>query len=311
MRHYLAHGYHVTSDVELPLPPAEQQSSSDLFVSAGPPRDIEIDPPAGEVLADFAVPDVRAIHTFTRTATSISLRYYEFCDFEADRALTRVVGFPHTGVDPGVTAVLVAGGVLAVRLMLDGHLVLHASAVEVDGRALAVVGSSGMGKSTTATLMSAAGHPLVSDDVLRVDVSASDEVVVWPGAAETRLRDKAVDLAQLFSGPSRAYRTPDGRMAVRAPVVSAAPLPLGAVIIPVPTRDSSSVEAIRVTGAAAHLELSRHPRVLGWREPRGLDRQFQLLGDLVDRVPIFLAKIPWGPPFSPAVAEQLRSLLSG
>lgn len=309
MRHYRAHGYHITSDIELPLPTTDQQSPSDLFVSAGPAHDVANTPPPGEVLADLVVPDVRAIHTVTRTGTGVHLRYYEFCDFEADQELTRVVGFPHVGVHPGVTAVLASGGVLAVRLMLDGHLVLHASAVNVDGRALAVVGSSGMGKSTVATLMSATGHALISDDVLRVDVSTSDEMLVWPGAVETRLREKAASLAELFAGPSRARTTPDGRLAVMAPEVIEAPLPLGAVIIPLPMRDIPAVDATRVTGVAAHLELSRHPRVLGWCERSGQDRQFQLLGDLVERVPVYLAKIPWGPPFSPAVAEQLRSLV--
>jgi hypothetical protein len=311
MLHYRAHGYHITSDTELPLPVADPQPSSDLVMNIGPPRDVANTSPPGEVLAHFAVPNVRAIHTVTRTGTGLHLRYHEFCDFEADSGLTRAVGFPHTGVDPGVATVLASGGVLAVRLMLDGHLVLHASAVDVDGRALAVVGSSGMGKSTVATLMSATGHALVSDDVLRVDASTSDEMLVWPGSVETRLREKAASLAEMFASASSARTTSDGRLAVRAPRVIEAPVPLGAVIIPLPTRDISSVEATRVTGAAAHLQLIGHPRVLGWCEPSGLDRQFELLADLVDRVPVFRVKIPWGPPFSLSVAEQIRLLVPG
>ena len=54
----------------------------------------------------------------------------------------------------------------AAWLRLRGVPALHASAVAVGGAALAVVGSAGAGKSTTAAARAARGHAVVADDVL-------------------------------------------------------------------------------------------------------------------------------------------------
>jgi hypothetical protein len=51
--------------------------------------------------------------------------------------------------------------------------------------------------------------------------------------------------------------------------------------------------------------LSRYPRVLGWQDAATLGTAFQALGDLVERVPVFEATVPWGPPFAEGVLEGL------
>jgi hypothetical protein len=53
--------------------------------------------------------------------------------------------------------------------ILRGEYSLHASAVVIDGGALAVMGFSGAGKSTTVTALSRLGHELIVDDVVPVD----------------------------------------------------------------------------------------------------------------------------------------------
>lgn len=67
---------------------------------------------------------------------------------------------------------LILGVGFGVLLMQQGHLVLHASAVNVNGNAIAFLGNSGSGKSTMATFLSKKGYPLITDDVL---VSKMDE----------------------------------------------------------------------------------------------------------------------------------------
>lgn len=51
----------------------------------------------------------------------------------------------------------------------QGRLVLHGSAVEIKGAAVAFLGESGMGKSTLATSFAVAGHPFLTDDGLLID----------------------------------------------------------------------------------------------------------------------------------------------
>ena len=77
--------------------------------------------------------------------------------------------------------------VLPMALSRQGRLVLHASAVEIDGAALVFVGLSGRGKSTLATSFALQGHALVVDDGLLLEPSAHGWMAL-PGEAAVRLR---------------------------------------------------------------------------------------------------------------------------
>jgi len=57
------------------------------------------------------------------------------------------------------------GPVLAVICYLRGSLPLHASAVRIGGRVVAIAGKSGAGKSTLAVALSSRGHALITDDI--------------------------------------------------------------------------------------------------------------------------------------------------
>jgi hypothetical protein len=63
-------------------------------------------------------------------------------------------------------AVYLLGPVLGFVLLLRGTNCLHASAVAVDGGAMAVVGPAGAGKSTTAAALVRRGFPVLSEDVV-------------------------------------------------------------------------------------------------------------------------------------------------
>lgn len=68
---------------------------------------------------------------------------------------------------------LVRGPGLRSVLVRRGAVVVHASAVAIDGRAVAFTGPSGRGKSTTAGACLAAGHDLLVDDVLPITLCAA------------------------------------------------------------------------------------------------------------------------------------------
>jgi hypothetical protein len=71
--------------------------------------------------------------------------------------------------------------VLPLAAALQGVEVLHASAVAVDGRAVALIAASGTGKTTIAAHLVAAGADLLADDVLAVTAGAGG-VTAYPGA---------------------------------------------------------------------------------------------------------------------------------
>ncbi len=57
-------------------------------------------------------------------------------------------------------------GLLPLALARQGRVSLHAAALSCEGRLLALVGSSGVGKSTLATRLTGHGYDLVTDDLL-------------------------------------------------------------------------------------------------------------------------------------------------
>ncbi|MPZ64376.1 MAG: hypothetical protein GEU83_02220 [Pseudonocardiaceae bacterium] len=304
MQHwYRAHGLVICSEVELAMQPGMPTSGPpDLVLRRGATRAIPSDHPPGGRLAGLSKPDGTLRYSLCRDRDRVVLRYPGLCDFVGDRTLGDVTVDLHPGADPGLIAVLAAGALLAVHLRLRGELVLHASAVQLGDGALAFVGASGMGKSTLAALLCTSGHRLVTDDVLRVDLT--DGVVVHPGSTESRLRANAHQLAD--TAPAGAVRpTADGRLALRAPAHAGEPLPLVACLVPLPSRNAVEVSVQRLAGPRALLRMLQFPRVVGWIEPASTAREFQALADLVGQVPIFEARVPWGPPFWPDVVPGL------
>jgi hypothetical protein len=83
------------------------------------------------------------------------------------------------------------GPVLAALLQQRGDLVLHASAVEIDGAAVGFLGGRGAGKSTMAAALLRRGYPLLTDDILAVSLEDGSPRVL-PGFPQLKLWPDAV-----------------------------------------------------------------------------------------------------------------------
>lgn len=122
---------------------------------------------------------------------------------------------PAPEVDEETLRLFLLGAVMAALLHQRGLLVLHASAVCVDGGVVAFVGEKGWGKSTAAAALHARGHSLVTDDLLAVEVDPSGTSLVLPGfpqlklfpsAAAATLGDDPQQLAPVNSGTEKRLR---------------------------------------------------------------------------------------------------------
>lgn len=303
----LTRAYGLTLRSELPLRlerPAAEHSAIDLEIQLGAPTFRREDPPPGRILLHLQAS--RQFYTGTIADDAYHLRFYGTCDIVLDRGLRRATVHLVDGADPTVVEVLASGTLLAFVLALRGEAVLHASAVQLGDVALAFVGASGMGKSTMATLLCAAGARLITDDLLRLDLTASPPRCAL-GAAEVRLRKGAGDLAARFAEPPQRRTTGDARDALSVPPTSTEGVPLATIVVPAPVHSPEfrDVSIERLDPKAAFLLLSRFPRLLGWRDEEVLRRQFQQLGEIIDAVPVHVAGLPWGPPFSDGLAEEV------
>lgn len=79
------------------------------------------------------------------------------------------------------------GTCMGVLLMQRKILPLHGSAVEINGKAYALLGDSGAGKSTLAKAFLNRGYKLLSDDVIAVTFSENQEPIVSPSYPQQKL----------------------------------------------------------------------------------------------------------------------------
>ena len=101
---------------------------------------------------------------------------------------------PEAAPLPLAHALLAAEMGMNLQLALGGrrHLLLHASSVERDGRAVLMCGESGSGKSTLAALLAARGWRLMGDEFALVDL---DTGAVWAFPRLVSLKNEGVAAA--------------------------------------------------------------------------------------------------------------------
>lgn len=161
------------------------------------------------VAAEPAVADVEiGFSSIARPRPAFEASIYEVGHREANLAWGRVGAFritggsrieidPVAGVDPKLIAFPLLGPVIACLLDQRGSHVLHASAVSVAGRGAVLMGDKGAGKSTTAGLLVSAGHRLLADDVVALEISEAGRATMMPGFPQLKLADAAAAALQL------------------------------------------------------------------------------------------------------------------
>jgi hypothetical protein len=259
-------------------------------------------PRAGRVLAELISPS--GGYCLTETDTGLTLRFGRVCEFRVDAPLLRQIRIHmYPDGDREIVPLVFAGNVLASLLSLAGRTILHASAVEYGNEGVGFLGGSGMGKSTLAALCCASGARLIADDILRLEPAASGFRCVR-GPAQVRLREGAADLADRFPRAA-TQQTADRRLALVMNAASSDHVPLRALAVPQPCRGCRQLSLERLGRVEALYALTRYARIAGWRTPEILSRQFIGFAQVVESVPVYSARIPWGPPFPSGLAVAL------
>jgi len=99
---------------------------------------------------------------------------------------------PAPDVRESVLSLPLLGPVMGLLLHLRGNLVLHASAIDVNGRGAVFLGDKGAGKSTTAGAFLAAGRRLLTDDVLAIQTHEAPFRIL-PAFPQLKLNGDAAD----------------------------------------------------------------------------------------------------------------------
>jgi hypothetical protein len=129
----------------------------------------------------------------------------QICQLEISE--TEILIFPEPEIDEQVLRSCILGSAFSVLLQLRGYLVLHASAVILQERAVAFIGFSGAGKSTTASAFLSCGYPVITDDVLAVQFSQGQPEAIPSYPVIKLLPDAVSALGQEGSDLPLLHRT--------------------------------------------------------------------------------------------------------
>lgn len=182
-----------------------------------------------------------------------------------------------------------ASSAICTLLAMRGDLVLHASAVQVARRAVLFCGPTGRGKSTLARTLGEAGHPVLGEDGVAVELG-EDGPVVYPGARGIRVRVPAANggaNTDLVADPAPGEPTPCSVAAV--------------ALLGERGGESLSVEPLEPPRALALL--TSHLVHSGSREE--IAAAFERLARLLHTVPAFRAGLPDDLAALPAAAPRL------
>jgi hypothetical protein len=109
----------------------------------------------------------------------------------------QIVFTPESEASAEDIPIFILGTVFGILLHQREQIVLHASAVEVNGRAVVFCGASGAGKSTLAAALAQRNYRLITDDVCAITLSADAAPMVHPDGRQLKLWAQAIKKLEL------------------------------------------------------------------------------------------------------------------
>ena len=228
-------------------------------------------------------PDGTSWTDFHRVDGGYVLRFPEMADFDVSADGAAVVCHPVPGVPDATIRHLHLNQVLPLALSKQGKLVFHASAVEVDGSAIAFAGVSGRGKSTLAASFAIAGHRFLTDDGLVVEPAEHGHVAL-PSHPSIRLWEDS-EAALIAPGTATApavHYTPKVRFLAGDRLrFCGEPRPLRRVYF-LGGGSASDISIRKLSGAEAMIEWVRHSFLLDIEEKPRLASHFDQVAKLAN-----------------------------
>lgn len=302
MYHYRTYGLRLSAPIPLP----ELQPETAVPAADAPAADVTL------IFGDVpAPPGETTVRYVSATADDVILSWDDVGAIRI-RGGREVIVAPLPGVAEEVLRLFLLGTTLAVVLHQRRALaVFHASVAAVNGQAAAFVGQKGAGKSTMAATLHAAGHTLLADDALAVDLAARPARVeagfphlkLWPDAAAS-LGLAPETLPQLRPEfDKRSYQVAQTAVPPR--------LPLGGVFL---LGFGAQLRVERLTGREALAAIMPHwyGARLGEAMLQALGRatHFQECAALVQQVPVYYLERPSALPRLPEVAKLVETCLA-
>jgi hypothetical protein len=213
---YRISGLSVASEIDLPG-----------LIAAVPARAPQVTIRRGPVPESLPQPDSAGL-TWQIAGKEFLMRIPDIARFLLKDG-SEIVVEPQSEASVADIPIFILGTVFGILLHQREQIVLHASAVRVNGRAVLFCGPSGAGKSTLAAALAQRGYPLVTDDLCTLSADGAAAPLVHPDGRQLKLWAHAIDRLDLAAQRGERVRQSLEKFYVEPSEVFTEPLALGAV----------------------------------------------------------------------------------
>ncbi|NCJ08141.1 hypothetical protein GS597_16830 [Synechococcales cyanobacterium C] len=175
---YSAYDLQVHSEIELPELIVSSEVAPDVTIKV---RNLKYSP-----LENISLP-----HAFQFTSDGLYIFWEGVGTFLVSQGHSITIE-PSPETDEDRLRLFILGAAIGVILHQRGYLVLHGSAVDINGKAVIFLGDKGWGKSTLAAALNRQGYELIGDDVIALDLSKDHQPWVIPAFPQLKLWPDAV-----------------------------------------------------------------------------------------------------------------------
>jgi len=287
------YGLGVVANRPIPGVPSSTIASEDVFISFGSLPAWLNDVTATQVETSYiAEYKSECGEPALRVFRVLDGKYYRFyyadqTEFLVDRAGTEVWAHWSAPLTLEDTATYLLGPVMGFVMLLRGVVCLHASAIAVGEKAIALLGPAGSGKSTTAAAFSERGHSVLAEDVVTLDDHGRSFLVrpgypcirLWPASVKA-LYGSETHLPKLTPNWDKCYLDLKEQF-------HAEPLPLAAIYHLGPRRHDTAapfVETLDRSEGLLSLIANTYATKLMDKQMRA--REFELLARVMNNVPL-------------------------
>lgn len=273
---YKAFGFTIVSEINLPELPKLDYKDNKIDISIGF-SDLTMK------WSELAEPN----HFFVVTGELVMFQIPNVAIFSVQGGEEILVS-PIGEVKEDQLRLYILGTCMGTLLMQRRILPLHGSAVEINGKAYAIVGDSGAGKSTLASAFLQKGYQLISDDVIPVTLSKDHTPFVTPAYPQQKLWQESLQAFGLTSDKLRPIVERETKFAVPVTQQFAADkLPLSGIFELVKT-ENESISISPISSFNCLQTLFNHTYRNFLLAPSGLmEWHFSFIAKLIDTIQVY------------------------
>ncbi len=194
-----------------------------------------------------------------------------------------------------------------------GDLVIHASAVEIDGRLAVFLGETGAGKSTLAASLHSAGHRLIGDDAIILSTER-DTIAGQSVYPSLRLYPESISavLGEGVESVPMAHYSEKQRLSLPTnEEPGSKPIPVGAFFFLIEDPSEQGVAAHTIAPALTCMGLIENSFALDTDDADAAATRFQAASKVVGNVQGYELSYPWDFELLPKVHAEIAACLQG